>query len=440
MSLVRSMKSITVEPVLFLYMFCTFMSFPLLQQLAYRKICKEHYNTSACNNLSDYQNEQNYVQTSTSNWMRYQALALALPSIASSLVLGAWSDRVGRKAIMILPPVGNILMNINYMLNVHFFSLNVNYLIIGIVIAGTFGGFATTLLSVFSYMADITDKSHRTLRISILESMVFLGGSVGELVAGVMLDHSGFMATFGLALGLNCCIAAYVTFILPESYFPNGQVSNQRCFLLEHLSTAAKVLFKRREGNSRLYLLVVLFGAMSVLLLNFGGFNDVIILYCLKEPLHLSSSILGYFLAEVFLIRGLGVVLGMPLMTKLLKLSDYIIALLGITFSCGMFIFFGLAKHKWMMFAGSMFAAVACLEVLYTLLASLIFNSVYSATVKWEPGFTFFLQAGILAIPAAVLVFLYLRQKSSCPYESMDTLVTAEHTQTPGFSSDPAEA
>lgn len=91
---------------------------------------------------------------------------------------------------------------------------------------------------------------------------------------------------------------------------------------------------------------------LCISFLDFGGFNDISLLYVMKEPLHFSSSNIGYFLAEVYFMRGFGVVLGMPIMTKILKLSDPVIVVFGMTLSCIMFVFYGFSTHKWMMFAG----------------------------------------------------------------------------------------
>jgi len=268
MSIKTTLCKITVEPVLFFYMFCTFMSFPLLQQLAYRKMCDEKFNETLCKNLT--QAQQNIVQSKTSDWIRYQSIAFTVPSICSSLVFGSWSDSVGRKAIMILPPIGSVLMAINNLLNIHFFQLDVNFLLVGSIVAGIFGGFATTLSAVFSYMSDITDKSNRTLRIGILESMVFLGGCSGEMITGVLLDHSGFMTAYGVVLGMNVCIIIYIVIVLNESYFPSKETTsvNPLVKVHKHVINVWKMLFQRRPGNKRMYLLVIIFGAFSFVLIS----------------------------------------------------------------------------------------------------------------------------------------------------------------------------
>ena len=172
--------------------------------------------------------------------------------------------------MLILPSVGSVLLYINYMLNAGYFSLDVNFILIGVCISGFFGGFATTLLGVFSYISDISDKSQRTVRVAILESMIFLGGTVGNLIGGVLVEHQGFMAAFGLCLGLNVIVILYVSLILPESYFPEGDQEGNWALVAvhNHLKSSFRVLSKKRPQHQRLILLVIIFGALPFILIS----------------------------------------------------------------------------------------------------------------------------------------------------------------------------
>ena len=251
--------SITVEPVIFFYMMCRFMLNPLSQQLALKKICHQEYGDEICKNLT--KSQEDFVHQKTSKWILYQSVAWTLPSIFASLILGSWSDKVGRKVILILPSVGSVLLYVNYVLNVAFFSLHVNYLLIGVCVSGFFGGFATILLGVFSYISDITDKSQRTIRVAVLESMIFMGGTAGSLIGGILLDHDGFIPAFGLCLGLTVLTILYISFVLPESYFPQGNQGKRPLVAMHnHLKAAFQVLTKQRAQHKRLNLLVILFG------------------------------------------------------------------------------------------------------------------------------------------------------------------------------------
>lgn len=66
---------------------------------------------------------------------------------------------------------------------------------------------------------------------------------------------------------------------------------------------------------------------------------------------------------------------------------------------------------------GSLFAVVASLEVVETLLGSLIFNSIYSATVSQQPGFCYFLISGMLLLPICSMMWVFAKSVfHSCSY------------------------
>lgn len=84
----------------------------------------------------------------------------------------------------------------------------------------------------------------------------------------------------------------------------------------------------------------------------FGGFNDITVIYSKHSPRNFSPSLIGYLFAEVLFLKGVGVVLGIPLMIKILHWSDLTIAITGAFTSICLYIFLGLATNKWMMFVG----------------------------------------------------------------------------------------
>jgi len=282
--------------------------------------------------------------------------------------------------------------------------------------------------------------------------MVFLGGTVGNFIGGVLVDNGGFIPAFGLCLALNVLIILYVSLLLPESYFPQGDQGGNWALAAvhNHLKASFQVLTKCRAQHKRLNLLVITFGILFFFLLIFGGYNDITPLYSKHSPRNFTPSLIGYFLAEVLFVKGVGVVLVIPLMTKVLKWSDLSISITGAVVTIGFYIFLGLASTKWMMFIGgllaigsgmpppclrsmlskqvesselgTMFALVASLEVLETLIASVIFNNIYSATVDWLPGFSYLLMSGMIVFPIFLMIWLYVLQRRDNPYTPMDTV------------------
>ena len=63
-------------------------------------------------------------------------------------------------------------------------------------------------------------------------------------------------------------------------------------------------------------------------------------------------------MAEVSFIRGLGTVLVIPLLAKLFKWSDFVIATAGASVTIGFYIFLALSSKKWMMFVGKYFSQI----------------------------------------------------------------------------------
>lgn len=54
-------------------------------------------------------------------------------------------------------------------------------------------------------------------------------------------------------------------------------------------------------------------------------------------------------------------------------------------------------------FAGALFASVACVEGLCSLVATGVFNSLYPSTLHFMRGFPFLFGAIVLLIPAAIM-------------------------------------
>ena len=263
MGVLQIFRQITVEPVLFAFMLCTFLKLPVNQQMIFRKTCISLYNESFCahnftsrscgESLND---EENAVQKSSSEWIFYNTVAYSVPSIVTSLFLGSWSDKIGRKFAILLPLVGLGVEAISSLINAHYFSAPPVYLLYGNILSGMFGGFSTILMALFSYIADITkDKKKRTLRIGLLESMTFFGGATGELISGVLIEKLGFMAPFIIILSLVVITTIYVVLVVQESYLPNQQ---SRFFTVESLLGSFKVWIKHRPGKNRLHLILLL--------------------------------------------------------------------------------------------------------------------------------------------------------------------------------------
>ena len=86
---------------------------------------------------------------------------------------------------------------------------------------------------------------------------------------------------------------------------------------------------------------------------------------------------IGYFLAVSMAYRGIGVVLGMPIFIRVIKLNDYVMAIIGCLTTLVMFIVLAFAGKTWMMFVGKL----EVLNVLKIALLSLLCFNVLHFTL-----------------------------------------------------------
>lgn len=105
------------------------------------------------------------------------------------LFWGSWSDRHGRrKPCMLIPIFGELITTIGLLLCTYYDQAPME--VAGATEAlfpGLTGGWFTMLMGVFSYVADVTTKEERTLRIGIVNLCISLGVPIGMAFSGILL-------------------------------------------------------------------------------------------------------------------------------------------------------------------------------------------------------------------------------------------------------------
>src|SRR2546425_5311022 len=123
-------------------------------------------------------------------------------------VLGALSDRVGRRPVILVSCLG---LGLDYA--VMALAPTVGWLFVGRALSGiTASSFSTS----FAYIADVTEPDERAGRFGLLGMAFGLGFILGPAVGGV-LGEIGLRAPFWAAGALSLVGAAYGWVVLPES-------------------------------------------------------------------------------------------------------------------------------------------------------------------------------------------------------------------------------
>jgi MFS transporter, DHA1 family, tetracycline resistance protein len=140
----------------------------------------------------------------------YGALAAAysLMQFLLAPLLGALSDRFGRRPVILLALVG---MGINYLLLA--FAPTLALFALGRMIAGAFGA---TFTAAGAYLADITPPEKRAQAFGLIGAAFGFGFITGPAIGG-LLGEVDLRLPFIVAAGLSLADFAFAYFALPES-------------------------------------------------------------------------------------------------------------------------------------------------------------------------------------------------------------------------------
>ena len=135
----------------------------------------------------------------------------AAMQFVASPVLGALSDRFGRRPIVLFSNLG---LGLDYV--VMALAPNVGWLLVGRVLSGLT---SASITAAGAYVADVTPERERAAGFAMLGAAFGLGFVLGPALGG-LLGTLGPRVPFWVAAALSLLNAAYGLFVLPESLPP----------------------------------------------------------------------------------------------------------------------------------------------------------------------------------------------------------------------------
>ncbi|KFO89942.1 Proton-coupled folate transporter, partial [Buceros rhinoceros silvestris] len=369
------------------------------------------------------------VEALVSHWNLYINLGGFFVGLLSVTLFGPWSDSVGRRPTLVLPAMGMALQAAIYLL-VMYRQLHVAYFLLGRILSGLTGDYNLILASCFAYVADTSDKHARTFRVAILEACLGLAGMLASIGGGQWRKAQGYINPFWLVLATSLAAAFYAAFCLQESV---RQRKPARLLTLSHYRAVYRLYTAPEHRSSRRNLALYSLAFFLLVTVHFGT-KDLFVLYELGSPLCWASDLIGYGSAASYLayLSSLG---GLRLLQ--LCLRDTWVAEIGLVSNISGLVVISLATTTPLMFTGygilflsmaatpviraklsrlvseteqgALFASVACVEGLCSLVASGVFNALYPATLRFMRGFPFLFGAVILLIPAAIIGWVETR-------------------------------
>ncbi|XP_030751845.1 proton-coupled folate transporter [Sitophilus oryzae] len=358
---------VTVEPSLTLYMMAFMITSVIEQSLFVYKACRvDHgYNETVCRNISqpEYSDINKKVQITVSNFILWNNVAGHAGQIILAFFMGAWSDKRGRKLPLIIGLIGKLYYSVMIVVN----SLKPDWPVMYIVYTATLpmtitGADVAIFAAAFTYLVDVSSKENRTIRVTLLEVCYLATMPTGIALGSFIYSKVNQSYTIMFIINASLLGAAILySFVRLEwqtaaNQKPLMEVKNilTDFFDYNHVVDTVKTLSKRRENKKRRILLMLIL--MMALYTFQRDERTVTFLYC-QRAFNWDVSQYSTFRTFQSALQDLGLLFGVPILSKCLGFRDSIIVMVGaFAHSCAR-VFYAAAIDTWIFYIGGVFAA-----------------------------------------------------------------------------------
>lgn len=447
--------NITVEPMLACYIMPSVLAALATQNLNLEKACRVNlgYSDEVCTALAaretaNYTMQENEVQKLVAGMAGWKTFVQSSVPAFLILFLGAWTDRKGRrKPCMLMPIIGEFLTSIGLIVCTYFFyelPMEAAGLVESVFPALT-GGWFTMFMAVFSYVADVTDKDSRTLRIGIVNVFCSLGIPIGMALSGVLYKRIGFYGVFSMSAVMYLFSFWYGYVMIKEEPRPSTPTKEELetrrrawpvrllaflrdFFDMKHIQETFRVAFKEGENMRRKRVILLMIVVMVVI----GPMHGEMTVMYLFTRLRFNWNEVDFSIFSTYgmVTNLIGTVISVGLFSHILGVDDAIIGIMSCMSKILSGFLYAFATTTWMIYLaplvdmvnGTSFIAmrsiasklvppdelgkvnslVGVCEALMPLVYGPMYSSVYQATMTTVPG-AFFLLGGALTAPAVVI-------------------------------------
>ncbi|CAG2195621.1 unnamed protein product [Mytilus edulis] len=188
-----------------LYIFLSrHMTLPLFQQYVKEEIEKQHKSTTPAGiNLTDTTKDALTHEEITLSVLSLQ-IAEGLPAVITVIMLGAISDKTGRRKILLwMPSLGSVLYSFIYIM-IQYTGWNLDGLFMASALRGLSGSMTAFLAGGTFYAINSSNKENRSTRLGVQE---FLNG-IAYAIANIMVGYWWDSDKFGVFAAVAMVVAA----------------------------------------------------------------------------------------------------------------------------------------------------------------------------------------------------------------------------------------
>lgn len=308
--------------------------------------------------------------------------------------------------------------------------------------------------SILCYVTDLSTEANRSVRIAIIEILVFVGVLFGTASSSFILASTSATTVFLIATICATIASVYALIFIEESVqvIETATACEQIKQLLSPTSVVEmlKTCFKRREFKERriLWSLITIL-MFSIFVLN--GSGNVFYLF-VREKFNWSLKDATLFDSTNLLISIIGCTIGLVVLKKMLKFSDSSIAIIAIVCALGDSTTKAFAQNGQQMYItsaififkiltapmcrslissvipnteiGKVYSIASSFEAVSSLVASPLYTLIYMKTFKYFAGAFYLITAGVYTINL-ILIYCTVRMRRTReslmnPYTQID--------------------
>ncbi|CAL1546876.1 unnamed protein product [Lymnaea stagnalis] len=379
------------------------------------------------NNTDPWTDQMNEAQALTSRFNVWSMLVSLLPAFCTNILLGAYSTRIGRRTLFIVPTFGLCArMAVNCI--VAYWRLSVYWTFVGMGIAGITGHMPALFMAVYVYTADNTGhKRSRSFGMVVAQSTSLIFYSLSHIAVGYFIKAEGYLWPMLAATLINVLALCICGVFLKETLVT--RTLGKRMSLVEGVKSVF-VFYLIKTDNPR-------YKRKDFLMLGFVFFMystclgvTIQSLYLMNEPLCWSSVKMGNVITFQGLLSAFASLVLMGLLQRFL--TDEIICIISLGSGAASRFVLAFASYDWMIYVaytiglfellllpiirailsrivsseqrGSLFASIAVIEVATLAVAGAGLDALYSFTVDIWHGLTYFVIAICLVLAGTVMV------------------------------------
>ncbi|KAK3790270.1 hypothetical protein RRG08_034833 [Elysia crispata] len=377
---------------------------------------------------SEFKSQLNLAQAKAAHFSVLTTLCCLIPSFFVNLVLGAYSDQIGRRLIFLVPLIGGIGRAAIVCAVAHW-DLDLNFILVGFTFCGLSGDFIAYVMAIFVYTADNTTKGKNRSFLMVFASAVhFICYNLSQFACGYFIESQGYV--WPMITGFAAMVFSFIlTTVFLRETLDKSKV--KRASLIQgvkgifsfYLDEPVDPLHKRKD--------FILLGLVFFVYASSIG-SSITTIFMMNEPFCWGSKHIGYVNSAFGLGHAMLSTMVMRLMQKFF--SDEILVVFSLLSSAGQRFSFAFAnsdRHLYIGYTagaleisvlaviraimsrmvpkdkrGSLFASMAVIETATLAASGAGLNELYSHTVSQWRGLTFFV-IGCITCFSAVLMTIY---------------------------------